>query len=359
MDLFEFMKQLKGIASDAIGQAFDQTIDELQRELNPDANTANKSVPPVPGTAAPVPPVQQPAAPVTPAPAPAAPVPPAPAAAPADYADLSEEERDMQLAKQILARIRQETRTPVLRLELTDTKPGLCDSKVGGLPYLPADAAVPCDAGGGALRLLAQIDCTQLSALPDFPQTGLLQFWVAQNVEWGLNQEQGSRVIWHETVDPSVTEAQVQAKLDTVPKPADFDENFPVNGEFGIELHCEQDCMPACNSRFAPLFTEKFNALTLGEPITHPDDLGDDIGEMMWEALSGDGNKIGGYPAFTQGDPRSKDDPRMVMLLQLDSAAQDGYGIMWGDVGIGNFFCTPADLKARDFSNVLYTWDCG
>ncbi|MBO7381562.1 MAG: DUF1963 domain-containing protein, partial [Neisseriaceae bacterium] len=33
-------------------------------------------------------------------------------------------------------------------------------------------------------------------------------------------------------------------------------------------------------------------------------------------------------------------------------------GIMWGDAGVGNFFITADDLKKRDFSRVLYNWDC-
>ena len=32
---------------------------------------------------------------------------------------------------------------------------------------------------------------------------------------------------------------------------------------------------------------------------------------------------------------------------------------MWGDAGIGAFFCSPEALAARDFSDVLYNWDCG
>ena len=43
------------------------------------------------------------------------------------------------------------------------------------------------------------------------------------------------------------------------------------------------------------------------------------------------------------------------LLLQIDS---DGKYIMWGDVGIGNFFISKKSLLEKDFSNVLYNWDC-
>ena len=32
--------------------------------------------------------------------------------------------------------------------------------------------------------------------------------------------------------------------------------------------------------------------------------------------------------------------------------------ILWGDCGVANFFISRADLKARNFSNVYYNWDC-
>ena len=88
-------------------------------------------------------------------------------------------------------------------------------------------------------------------------------------------------------------------------------------------------------------------------------DLGDAVGEMLSEEYGGFGHKIGGYPAFTQWDPRAEDDPRTVLLLQIDSEYRRGNTkIMWGDAGIGGFFCTPEALAARDFSDVLYNWDC-
>ena len=34
-------------------------------------------------------------------------------------------------------------------------------------------------------------------------------------------------------------------------------------------------------------------------------------------------------------------------------------GVMWGNVGVGNFFINREKLKALDFSDVLYNWGCG
>lgn len=63
--------------------------------------------------------------------------------------------------------------------------------------------------------------------------------------------------------------------------------------------------------------------------------------------------QIGGYPFFTQYDPR-QEDSNEVLLFQLDS--QDH--ILWGDSGVGNFFISRDDLKNKDFSHVRYNWDC-
>ncbi|MDE5859478.1 MAG: DUF1963 domain-containing protein, partial [Oscillospiraceae bacterium] len=32
--------------------------------------------------------------------------------------------------------------------------------------------------------------------------------------------------------------------------------------------------------------------------------------------------------------------------------------IMWGDMGVANFFISENDLKNLDFSKVAYNWDC-
>ena len=34
------------------------------------------------------------------------------------------------------------------------------------------------------------------------------------------------------------------------------------------------------------------------------------------------------------------------------------YDIMWGDMGVANFFIEPNALKNLDFTNVLFNWDC-
>ena len=68
---------------------------------------------------------------------------------------------------------------------------------------------------------------------------------------------------------------------------------------------------------------------------------------------------IGGYAFFTQSDPREiAPDEDWLLLLEIQSSmTMDQPSVLWGDAGIGAFFIRPEDLRNRDFSRVLYTWD--
>ena len=88
----------------------------------------------------------------------------------------------------------------------------------------------------------------------------------------------------------------------------------------------------------------------------------DDDGQIegaYLDTIYPDGNKIGGYPNFTQDDIRNiaPADEEWLLLLQIDES--EDVDIMWGDGGVGNFFIEKNDLKNLNFSRVLYNWDCG
>ena len=76
------------------------------------------------------------------------------------------------------------------------------------------------------------------------------------------------------------------------------------------------------------------------------------LGELLPEGAE---HRIGGYPYFTQQDPREEDLPFTELLLQMDS---DGDHIMWGTMGVANFFINKKDLQYCNFEEVLYNWDC-
>ena len=197
--------------------------------------------------------------------------------------------------------IKKETAKKAISIELKKQKTQLIDSKVGGTPYLPVGAEIPVDDDGRQLTLLAQINCEELVGMEDYPQKGLLQFFILMDDCYGLdfdnqNKQNTFRVVYHDSIDDNEGE-----------------ESF------------------------------------------------DDILEEINDEISGCGNKIGGYPYFAQSDPREYDglDVYDTLLLQIDSMDdyENGY-IMWGDCGVCNFFINKDKLKNLDFSDVLYNWDC-
>ena len=86
--------------------------------------------------------------------------------------------------------------------------------------------------------------------------------------------------------------------------------------------------------------------------------------DNMLEELSNERHWLTGYPYFTQTDPREYEEKYQyydTLLFQMDSDYGDDKGedyIMWGDAGVANFFINQKDLEKRDFSRILYNWDC-
>ena len=68
-------------------------------------------------------------------------------------------------------------------------------------------------------------------------------------------------------------------------------------------------------------------------------------------------HKMLGYASFTQEDPRYKGMYKDydTLLLQIDT---EWNYIIWGDCGICNFFIKKQDLINKNFSKVLFNWDC-
>lgn len=256
--------------------------------------------------------------------------------------------------------LKAETKAPCVKIELTDAKPSIFESKIGGLGYIPHDGKFPEDSKGNQLRLLAQIDCSKVS-IEEFPKNGLLQFWILNNdlcgADFENNTKQDSfRIIFYNNIDTSVTEDEINSKYKN--NKFDNDEIFPVTGEYGLKFHIGEDSLSVCDYHFETKFAEKYNQLNPKNKIESYYDITIDIDEIDGDT-DGFGHKIGGYPAFTQEDPREDGSAYDFLLLQLDSEFGNGKDrILWGDSGIGNFFINSEKLKNLDFSDVIYNWDC-
>ena len=227
---------------------------------------------------------------------------------------------------------------PCVKITLTDTKPSIFDSKAGGLGYIPHDGDFPRDNNGNQLRLLAQIDCARVG-FPPFPKSGLLQFWILNDDMYGLDfdnpkKQNTFRVIYYPETDATVTESEIKSKF--VKNEFDDEDYYhPVLGEYGM------------------LFDS-------GESISLPDYW--DAPEEEQEKYDVDDalHQIGGYPYFTQDDPREyENSPYDFLLFQLESEYNaEVQKVLWGDNGVANFFINSEKLRNLDFSDVLYNWDC-
>ncbi|MCM1227386.1 MAG: YwqG family protein [Clostridium sp.] len=263
--------------------------------------------------------------------------------------------------------IKKETEIPCIGISLTETKPIVFESKLGGIGYIPHDGSFPTDSKGNQLRILAQIECEKIK-LDEFPDHGLLQFWIMPDDLYGADfdnntKQEGFRIVYHETVDTTVIEEEIKKKIIPNEYEKIDDDCMPVYGEYGLEFSDSTSFMTEHDFRYEKIFCKKYNALNPPKKIKSSYDIEFRIDDMEdfddeIDLSNAFGHKIGGYPAFTQWDPRS-DEKYDFLLLQLDSDfSADNDKLMWGDAGICGFFINSEKLKALDFSDVIYSWDC-
>ena len=115
---------------------------------------------------------------------------------------------------------------------------------------------------------------------------------------------------------------------------------------------------PAC-LEFEPRFVSLWNEHYPERPLGSLDDLNTGRFDMydykVCKMFDPSGHRLGGFPWFTQLDPREGHLEFDHLLLQLD---MDKY-INWGDCGVGDFIIPSENLRRADFSQIFYTWDCG
>lgn len=246
----------------------------------------------------------------------------------------------------------EEALKPVVWIDTDVRKTTLFESKFAGDPYFPLSMEYPkSSTDGQPLKLLAQINFAELPKhLSNFPEEGILQFYIdgyddvlGMDFDNGQNQD-GFRVIFHDTIVRDETQL-IQ----------DF--SFIENKDEELYFPVEREMALAFKVGMEPLSIRDFRGREAYGAILKTLEGNSQVENAFYEALSSTGHKIGGYPFFTQEDPRAYDDYQdaTILLLQIDSVGDD---ILWGDCGVGNFFITERELKNKDFSNVLYNWDC-
>ena len=267
----------------------------------------------------------------------------------------------IEYGKMALEQLEKETKLPFMSIKTVDKTPAISDSKFGGLPYLPLNESLPLDKEGKPMRLLAQINCKDLAGLEEYPQEGMLQFYLTTNPRWDE-----SVVKYYEAVDETVTAEMVAGRIIENYENSDC---FPVEAEYGLEFTLSKEAMSRDDNRLMALFCQYFTKLS-GTWISVPDDGGEEVYELF-EGYCDDsyagGHKVGGYNSAAQLpdyypyresdafiDVKADESP--VLLFQMDSESKKN--IMWGDLGVARFLIKRSDLKARRFEKAYLVWDC-
>lgn len=273
--------------------------------------------------------------------------------------------------RKVINAIKKETAKSAYKLEIQkDSIPGIFDSKFGGLPYWDTGKEYPKDINGNNMMLLAQINFTE-AALNDerLPEKGMLQFFIASKDDvYGMDFDEPDvqknfRVVYHENINSDATAEQV-AEIG-IPLCTDEDSWSPLFKEAAVSIIKTTAYMGMEDVAFEELFSKAVKE-QIGDDIS---DIGlynyleEDEWDIINEELCADGHRLLGYPYFTQSDPR--EEPKYeqyydTLLFQMDTEmTDDGFDyILWGDCGVANFFINSEALKNRDFSKILYNWDC-
>lgn len=284
----------------------------------------------------------------------------------------------------ILVDLIEKNKKEMICIDVVKTKPNLFQSKFGGLPYIAKDKEAPTNSEGDGLTFLAQINIEELPANNIYPmKKGLLQFFILNDDGYGLFDDRDRsnyKVIYYEDIDKSVTEDEIKAKYNPyVDTNKDY---FPIQKEMALSFHIEESTFKDGNDDFEELadkaiaLFEEENKELYKEDIAYAKDnfvrkrefpdaplcyfdvsaVCEEGGDL--EVLFDEYHQIGGHPCFTQCDVRGEFAPNLTVLLQIKSDYDDEYEISWGDSGIANFFIKDEDLKALNFDNVFYNWDC-
>lgn len=284
--------------------------------------------------------------------------------------DVSDIPEDEQLAYKKFIDALKESDVPTqeyVRMKLTKLEnEALEQSKIGGVPFLKSLDDIPVDVKNAPMMLLAQIN---LSELPDgqnvFPvNKGLLQFWISGNDEgYGMGIEslediENSKLIFIEDVTTTLTLDDIQSHFSQF----DFEETPVSGGAFQIEYALNKQMLSPADYRFQEIAVPIWNEVNPDMEIESIFDGYDGAFEAIYETLLPEQSihQLGGYPYFTQEEPREFEEDLQVydqLLLQIDTDEDEGAEIAWGDGGISNILMKSDDLKAMRFDNYIFTWD--
>ena len=212
------------------------------------------------------------------------------------------------------------------------------ESKIGGCPYLEKAEDYPRDENGNPMFFMAQINLEEMPKLPDFPEKGILQFYVVDDDIYGL--EDDCKVIYIE--EYSKDESKLLTKN-------------PFEDKYIMEY-------PPFEKSGKAVFTQRQDVI--GFCCNGYNEIANDVNEeeekILFDFCYTAGSKMGGYPCFIQNPPVFYENGSAdILLLQIDvDNGEDTCEIMFGDSGNCQFMISREDLLNKNFANVYYDWAC-
>ncbi|KAL7718367.1 DUF1963 domain-containing protein [Entamoeba marina] len=252
----------------------------------------------------------------------------------------------------IIGEIVSTTLVPIIQFEADSNKETtIFNSKIGGKPYLPKGFEYPktYDDEPHPLALLAQINFEEFEELEDFPNKGILQFYINNDRFYGkdyhdLTNSNGFRVIYHDNI---VTDESL-----LVDPPELSEGQLPFSKTTSVKLVGKKSdmAMSMNDLRMDDLVVKYASKYDIDE---------DELRDQLWECDSfhAHDSKVGGYGNFSQEDPRGCYEGKYKDYLVTLFTSESGTGTMWWDEGVANFFIKKEDLLKKKFNDVLYTWD--
>lgn len=255
------------------------------------------------------------------------------------------------------------TKTTCINIELQQENDALLwQSRLGGRPYLPLNVEYPkSKLTNRPLQFLAQINLSEIPSIEDFPEKGILQFYLDMSsmdlgVDESLDQIQfNHRVLYFPDVIKDDSQLQKSEDLMALSE-IDEDETELWVAQSQLKFNLMEQYITFFDYRFAPLLFDR-------DQVATSDDYDDLVYayETYQQAYTEQfqvegGHRLGGYPNFLHSiDHRTEFDIEdHILLMQLDTDE----GLEWGDSGIAHWFIHPNDLKNKDFSKVIFLWAC-
>jgi len=252
-----------------------------------------------------------------------------------------EEKNDKNIIQKILDLYKKETSKICYEIILEEEEPDILDDKICGKPYIPIGEEYPKDKKGNNLALLLQVNLKNIE-LKNFPKTGILEIFTSSvmcsDLEYQVKCYEEGKEYQEEL--PEIDKSKYLCK---------------VNNK--IKLRKTVDYMSNIDYRYPKTILKVLNEMTKSNfrNIEEAEkNLKINIFDFEKKIPKLD-ISLGGYPDFTQDDPRPLNG-REECLFKLDSNARKDIRI--GDSGILYSFISKKDLKKGNFNDVYLSWDC-